>query len=141
MITIHSPREVYDAYLEARSEDQGLNFDATPQMRAISRLCCLCRCFDKTTTAEVQAAYDQLSQSERKQLTQYLSQDGIEDRPGFHVNYLSSFLYEARRNPENAGIKRALRLLLRVYVVVEAEYYSTHRSVISISILDLVNWA
>ncbi|KAF4652938.1 hypothetical protein FOL47_010776 [Perkinsus chesapeaki] len=120
LLTHESMNDTYDAFLKLRAEEQGLEFK-TDEDRAIIRLACCSRVFDKEGGRQVLDAWNQLEPSEKKRLSDYLNRDGLEKTPGFLIYYMPAFLENARRNPD-VGLVLAMRLLLRIYDAAAEEY-------------------
>ncbi|KAF4666566.1 hypothetical protein FOZ61_009605 [Perkinsus olseni] len=120
LLTHESMNDTYDAFLKLRGEEQGLKFE-TPTDRAIIRLACCSRVFDKEGGRAVLDAWNQLEPGEQARLSDYLNRDGIEKSPGFLIYYMPAFMENARRNPD-VGLVLAMRLLLRIYDAAAVKY-------------------
>ena len=110
--------EVYNNFLRKRSVDQGLEFrENNPQDRAVVRLSCLCRVFDKNGGAAVKKAFESLSVECKIGLTEYLTHSGA----AFLLYYAPALMENASRNP-HVGLESAMKLLFKIFKAAESEF-------------------
>lgn len=132
-----SSGQVYNRFLAARATAQGIDFQADDnECRAIVRLACMLRTFDRPGGEEVVAAFRDLDPAVRKRLIFYLSADGINVRPAFLLFNAPNMLTNARQN-KHLNMKLALQMLLHVYETAANEYQGSKVPVVVLMVDEL----
>jgi hypothetical protein len=106
------PGPAYTNFLLLRASD-ALSTFASPDHHALARLMCLASVFDREVGSEVSKAFGELNPSERNQLVQWLTADGVQDKPGYILCEASALIDNAKAN-NAVGTVAALRMLIRV---------------------------
>jgi hypothetical protein len=102
----------YTTFLLFRSSNALFRF-ASKEHYAIARVLCLASAFDQQGGLDVLEAFDELESSERSTLVQWLTADGIKEKPGYVLSEASLLIEQAKAN-HSVGIVAALRMLIRV---------------------------
>jgi len=131
------PQQVYHRFLAERAKSQGLSFDPqSMESRAVARLACMSRAFDHSVGSEVLSVFRSLEDVDRKQLAEFLDADGINVRPAFLLYNAPQMLENGRKNPK-VGLRRAVRMLLNVYLRCAKEYSASSDAVVTVIVEDL----
>ncbi|CAK0894799.1 unnamed protein product [Prorocentrum cordatum] len=125
-------QQVYDRFLQERSRPQELAFSASdPAKRALVRLACQTRAFDKKVAHEVAAAWSELDADSRKALMDFVNRDGVDQKPAFLLFNSPNVLCNSRTN-SHVGLVNAMKMLLTIYRAAEQEYANTQEAVVTI---------
>lgn len=126
-------QQVYNRFLQERSRPQELAFSASdPANRALVRLACLTRAFDKKVAHEVAAAWSALDADSRKALMDFVNRDGVDQKPAFLLFNSPNLMCNAKNNG-NVGLVEAMKMLLEIYRAAEQKYINTQEAVVTIA--------
>mmetsp|Transcript_12408 Transcript_12408/g.24118 ORF Transcript_12408/g.24118 Transcript_12408/m.24118 type:complete len:1201 (+) Transcript_12408:28-3630(+) len=136
-----SPQQVYHRFLSERATAQGLAFNAgSIESRAVARLACMSRAHDRAVGSEVLAAFRSLEEVERKQLVDFLDADGITVRPAFLLYKAPELLENGRKN-QKVGLRRAVHMLLQIYLKCAKEYSASSDAVVTVIVEEFATFA
>jgi len=136
-----SPQQVYHRFLSERARSQGLAFDpGSKESRALARLACMSRAFDRSVGSEVLAVFRSLEDVDREQLVDFLDADGINVRPAFLLYKAPELLENGLTNPK-VGLRRAVRMLLKIYSKSAQEYSASSDAVVTVIVEELAAFA
>jgi len=135
------PQEAYNRFLLVRGS-KALSRFASPEHQAITRLLCLCGAYDIAAGVPPCEAFDDLTAQERAELSNWLTMDGIKEKPGYVLADAPQFLRFAQAN-EAVGLVPALKKLveaLKLAKLQEAQVLWTPSQVI-LELHELASWA
>ncbi|CAE7362340.1 Ripk4 [Symbiodinium sp. CCMP2592] len=115
--------DVYNGFLRKRAELAGVEFDEespTLEQKAIVRLSCLTRIFEKEKGSLVFEAFMSLPPGVREELTGFLNADGLSKR-GFLLMHSPNLMCNAFQN-KNLSLDKAMRQLLKMYQLSEEAF-------------------
>lgn len=136
---------VYNGFLHKRAELAQVEFDEKClQQKAIVRLMCLTRIFDKEKGKRVYDEFMSLEPEVRQELTEFLNADGLEQR-GFLLFHSPTFMCNAFDNVALSPAK-AMRLLLKMYQLAHEAFQLTTDGtgtggVITVMVEEVANYA
>jgi hypothetical protein len=130
------PGWAYNTFLLLQGS-KALSRFTSPEHQALSRLLCLGSATDYAGGDQLIAAFDKLGPRERAALTQWLTADGIVQRPGYVLGAAPELLKNAQENPL-VGLTAAFRMLVRVQerCVADKSIYKVY-----VHLGDLADWA
>lgn len=136
-----SEQDIYDRIMYKKAENLGLPFiKSKPESRAVVRLALLCRVMEPGQGRKVQAAFESLAAEDQKNLSKYLTMDGLTQKPAFILDHSSTFLENALKNGE-VGLDAALKILLNVYQCAEKEFKNSTRAMVTVRLERLASFA
>lgn len=135
---------VYDGFLQKRAELAQVEFEkcsCQDQRKAIVRLICLTRIFEKEKGKRVQDEFMSLEPDVRQELTEFLNADGLTER-GFLLFHSPTFMFNAFDN-EALSPAKAMRLLLKMYQLANEAFPITSdgAGVITVMVEEVANYA
>jgi len=104
--------QAYNSFLLLRGSKAMSRF-ASPEHQALARLLCLGSAYDHYGGHSICDAFDELTDLERRELTQWLNSDGISHQPGYVLCDAPAVLQNAKVN-RAVGLASALRMLIKV---------------------------
>jgi len=130
----------YNAFLLLQGS-KALSRFASPEHQALARLLCLASANDHASGDTVKEAFDDLPVADKRQLTRWLTNDGIHQKPGYVLCAAPELLRNAQANPA-VGLAAAMRMLVRVQERCDAAAslrFSTLK--VYVHLKDLAMWA
>jgi hypothetical protein len=141
-----------DALEQLRTQDAGAAYNsfirlqgskalarfASPEHQALARLMCLGAASDTKHGEELCSAFDGLEKRERTRLIEWLTADGISEKPGYVLCDAPRFLDAAQKNQTSVGLTKALRTLLSVKEMCRTRW-GVHKVYIHLD--NLADWA
>ncbi|CAJ1415640.1 unnamed protein product [Effrenium voratum] len=135
---------VYDGFLQKRAELAGVQFDEkcpTQEQKAIVRLICLTRVFEKSKGKRVHDEFMCLDPDVRQELTEFLNADGLNQR-GFLLFHSPALMTNAEQN-KSLSPAEAMRQLLKMYQLSEEAFppEGDDAGVITVMVEEMANHA
>jgi len=127
----------YNSFIRLQGSKALARF-ASPEHQALARLMCLGAASNTKHGEELCSAFDQLEKRERARLIEWLTADGITERPGYVLCDAPRYLDAAQKNQKGVGLTKALRKLLGVKDMCRARW-GVHKVYIHLD--NLADWA